>query len=107
MKIFYAVLMVFYFILFYFFAAREIRTPHGRLYFAGTETATEWTGYMDGAVEAGERAAREVLAADGKLPHHKIWQNEPLFKVKNTRLHIPAHTLLCRNFRVDPNKTYI
>lgn len=32
----------------------------GRLYFAGTETATEWSGYMEGAVQAGERASREV-----------------------------------------------
>lgn len=32
----------------------------GRIYFAGTETATHWSGYMEGAVEAGERAAVEV-----------------------------------------------
>ena len=32
----------------------------GRVYFAGTETATQWSGYMEGAIEAGERAAREV-----------------------------------------------
>ncbi|KAG9485617.1 hypothetical protein GDO78_008614 [Eleutherodactylus coqui] len=37
-----------------------IRKPVGRLYFAGTETATVWSGYMEGAIEAGERAAREV-----------------------------------------------
>lgn len=40
--------------------ARVLREPVGRLYFAGTETATEWSGYMEGAVQAGERAAREV-----------------------------------------------
>lgn len=40
-----------------------IRTPHGRVHWAGTETSTYWTGYMDGAVRAGERAAAEVLAA--------------------------------------------
>ena len=28
---------------------------------AGTETAQEWTGFMEGAVESGERAANEVL----------------------------------------------
>jgi monoamine oxidase len=39
-----------------------IRTPVGRLHWAGTETATLWTGYMDGAVRSGERAAAEVLA---------------------------------------------
>ena len=42
------------------FPWRVIRQPVGRIYFAGTETATQWSGYMEGAVEAGERAAREV-----------------------------------------------
>ena len=40
---------------------QEIRVPHGRIHWAGTETATFWTGYMDGAVRAGERASAEVL----------------------------------------------
>jgi monoamine oxidase len=31
------------------------------VHWAGTETSTYWTGYMDGAVRAGERAAVEVL----------------------------------------------
>ena len=39
-----------------------IRRPAGRVHWAGTETATYWNGYMDGAVRSGERAAREVLA---------------------------------------------
>ncbi|NYG54826.1 flavin monoamine oxidase family protein [Nocardioides perillae] len=39
----------------------EIRRPFGRVHWAGTETSTYWTGYMDGAVRAGERAATEVL----------------------------------------------
>lgn len=39
---------------------RIIRQPVDRIYFAGTETATQWSGYMEGAVQAGERAAREV-----------------------------------------------
>lgn len=38
-----------------------IRTPHGRVHWAGTETSTYWSGYMDGAVRSGERAATEVL----------------------------------------------
>jgi len=42
---------------------RAIREPVGRIHWAGTETATFWNGYMDGAVRSGERAAREVLAA--------------------------------------------
>jgi len=40
---------------------KEIRKPYGRVHWAGTETSTYWTGYMDGAVRAGERAAIEVL----------------------------------------------
>lgn len=38
-----------------------IRRPFGRVHWAGTETSTYWSGYMDGAVRSGERAAREVL----------------------------------------------
>lgn len=38
-----------------------LREPIGSIHFAGTETAVEWAGYMDGAVESGERAAAEVL----------------------------------------------
>lgn len=38
-----------------------LRTPVGRIHWAGTETATFWNGYMDGAVRSGERVAREVL----------------------------------------------
>lgn len=41
-----------------------LKEPIGRIHWAGTETAAEWNGYMDGAVESGERAAAEVLAAD-------------------------------------------
>jgi monoamine oxidase len=37
-----------------------LRTPVGRIHWAGTETATEFMGYMDGAVRSGERAAEEV-----------------------------------------------
>jgi monoamine oxidase len=40
-----------------------LRRPCGRIHWAGAETATVWNGYMDGAVQSGERAAREVLAA--------------------------------------------
>jgi monoamine oxidase len=39
------------------------RLPTGAIHWAGTETASHWNGYMDGAVESGERAADEVLAA--------------------------------------------
>jgi monoamine oxidase len=36
--------------------------PCGRIHWAGSETATQWAGYMEGALESGERAASEVLA---------------------------------------------
>jgi monoamine oxidase len=39
-----------------------LREPVGRIHWAGTETANYWNGYMDGAIRAGERAAKEVLA---------------------------------------------
>lgn len=44
-------------------SGHALREPVGPIHFAGTETATEWMGYMEGAVQAGERAAEEVLAA--------------------------------------------
>ena len=40
----------------------SVRRPLGRVHWAGTETATYWSGYMDGAVSSGKRAAAEVLA---------------------------------------------
>jgi monoamine oxidase len=40
-----------------------IWAPIGRLHWAGTETATFWHGYMDGAISSGRRAAAEVLHA--------------------------------------------
>lgn len=41
---------------------RALREPIGNLHWAGAETATVWSGYMDGAVSSGERAAEEILA---------------------------------------------
>ena len=41
--------------------ARALREPFYNFHFCGTETAIEWQGYMDGAVESGERAANEIL----------------------------------------------
>lgn len=40
-----------------------LRAPCGLIHWAGTETATRWMGYIDGAIQAGERAADEVAAA--------------------------------------------
>ena len=46
--------------------------PVGRIHWAGAETASEWNGYMDGAVESGERAAQEVLSALGLHPETPV-----------------------------------
>lgn len=55
----------------------ELRKPVDRIFFAGTETATQWAGYMEGAIQAGERAAREILHKMGKIGKDEIWQDEP------------------------------
>mmetsp|Transcript_15115 Transcript_15115/g.24564 ORF Transcript_15115/g.24564 Transcript_15115/m.24564 type:complete len:509 (+) Transcript_15115:464-1990(+) len=41
---------------------KSMREPacNNRVFFAGTETATIWTGYVDGALQSGERTAHEV-----------------------------------------------
>ncbi|CAF0707348.1 unnamed protein product [Brachionus calyciflorus] len=43
--------------------ARAVREPFLNVHFCGTESATVWQGYMDGAIQSGERAANEVLYA--------------------------------------------
>jgi monoamine oxidase len=42
-----------------------LRRPVGPIHWAGTETAEGWSGYMDGAIESGERVAREIRTALG------------------------------------------
>lgn len=42
----------------------ELSKPFHHIHWAGTETATEWYGYIEGAVRAGERAAAEILSAE-------------------------------------------
>lgn len=44
-------------------SAPDLFAPHGRIHFAGTETASAWRSFMEGALESGERAAQAVLAA--------------------------------------------
>ena len=41
--------------------ARWLTPPGGRLHLAGAETARRWPGYMEGAIEAGERAAQAIV----------------------------------------------
>ncbi len=42
------------------------RAPCGRIHWAGTETSSEWHGYMEGALRSGNRAAGEMLQADSR-----------------------------------------
>jgi monoamine oxidase len=37
-----------------------LRKPIDRIFWAGTETADEWTGFLDGAVRSGQKAAADV-----------------------------------------------
>ena len=41
---------------------RWLREPIGPIRWAGTETSPRWTGYIDGAIRSGERAATEVVS---------------------------------------------
>lgn len=41
--------------------APDLYASRGPIHFAGTETATEWRGFMEGALESAERTARAVL----------------------------------------------
>jgi monoamine oxidase len=40
---------------------RLLRAPHGRIHWAGTETAAVSHGAIDGAIRSGERVAAEVI----------------------------------------------
>jgi monoamine oxidase len=37
-----------------------LQQPFQRVYFAGTETALEWRGYVEGALESGERQGQKI-----------------------------------------------
>jgi monoamine oxidase len=43
-----------------------IGQPAGRVLFAGEHTSIRWQGYMNGAIESGQRAAAEVVALAGQ-----------------------------------------
>ncbi|SHN39096.1 flavin monoamine oxidase family protein [Cryptosporangium aurantiacum] len=44
-----------------------LRAPVGRIHWAGSETATRWYGYIDGAIRSGEAAA-DAVRADRTAP---------------------------------------
>ncbi len=51
----------------------------GKLIFAGEHTSPDWWGYMNGAIESGERAAREVLGEKVSMirPIRRGWRKMP------------------------------
>nr|CAD7441525.1 unnamed protein product [Timema bartmani] len=57
----------------------------GCIFLAGSETALQWTGYMSGAVEAGERAAREPAICEFmscELARKRIFSQVPKLGVQ-------------------------
>nr|CAD7201126.1 unnamed protein product [Timema douglasi] len=58
----------------------------GCIFLAGSETALQWTGYMSGAVEAGERAAREVLYSCGKISSSDVYVEVPIQPLEQSLL---------------------
>jgi monoamine oxidase len=46
-----------------------LTAPVERVHWAGTETASRWIGWMNGAVESGERVAAEVASVIGPVAH--------------------------------------
>lgn len=47
------------------------REPCGRVHWAGTETSSEWHGYMEGALRSGDRAVDEMLHADATVSRRR------------------------------------
>lgn len=46
--------------------APALRDVVGHVHFSGTETASVWKGYLEGAVDSGNRAAKEVIELLGR-----------------------------------------
>ena len=64
-----------------FFAAIRRPAANGRILFCGTETAVRWTGYADGAVESGQRAASALLGLPfdwRRRPAPSLMKNAPI-----------------------------
>lgn len=53
---------------------QTLRPSIGRLHWAGTETAVQWMGYVDGAVRAGQDAALAILSEMDTDPAAPLWK---------------------------------
>ena len=40
---------------------QALAEPHGRMFFAGEQSHVPFFGYMEGALQSGARAAREII----------------------------------------------
>ena len=69
----------------------ELRKPIGHIHWAGTETATRWNGYMDGAVSSGERAAIEVIASLDRSAWDQTGDTLSAAHLGRDRAPLPAH----------------
>ena len=47
--------------------------PAGRVVFAGEHTSVKWQGYINGAIESGERAAAEIAALHAESRTNGAW----------------------------------
>ncbi|KAN0040660.1 hypothetical protein ACTA71_008998 [Dictyostelium dimigraforme] len=63
----------------------SLRKPIGNIHFAGTETSTEWSGYMEGALESAERVSNEIIPKFVKnyKPQTSIYQTSIYQKQNN------------------------
>lgn len=57
-----------------------------RIYWAGTETADVWNGFMEGAVQAGYRASLEIIyhLRPQSITLNDVIQNELIKQHKNS-----------------------
>jgi monoamine oxidase len=63
---------------------RRPERPHGRLYFTAAEYASEYCGYVEGALQAGEFTAMQVLRdmeLPGKRPKSRARGSRPLLAI--------------------------
>ena len=64
--------------------ASGLQRPEGRLAFAGSDLASGWAGWIDGAVESGHRAAFDVEPEERSEDH--LFDDEAVFLGRRGRI---------------------
>ncbi|CAF1040430.1 unnamed protein product [Brachionus calyciflorus] len=77
--------------------SRATREPFINVHFGGTESATVWQGYMDGAVESGERVANEVLYA--------LYRHDPTIKIDYEKTYYHHKELIQKMNELDAKRS--